>query len=92
MNREHRLSKDKPYPSVGDVNFSKVVRNAVIDEPESEVTIAPAEQAPTTKPWTLHHFLSTTEADLLYEQMMKQPWIATGDDSSAIQYGRRTCQ
>jgi hypothetical protein len=45
MNREHRLSPDKPYPSVGDVNFSKVVRNAVIDEPESEVTIAPAEQA-----------------------------------------------
>jgi hypothetical protein len=38
MNREHRLSKDKPYPSVGDVNFPKVVREAAIesDEPESE--------------------------------------------------------
>ena len=43
MNREHRLSKDKPYPSVGDWNAPKGIRNAVLDEPE--VTTAPAEQA-----------------------------------------------
>jgi hypothetical protein len=91
MNREHRLSKDKPYPSVGDVNFPKVVRKAADTvEPTSEVTTTPAERAPTTnpKPWSLkENFLSKSEADLLYERMLKQPWIATGNDCSAIIYG-----
>jgi hypothetical protein len=52
-----------------------------------------AVKAPTTKPkpWSLHDFLSTTEATLLYDQMMEQPWTSHKEnhptDASALYYG-----